>query len=147
MNDTDDRQAIDALVLAFFAVFDNRGGRRPRLGALHELCLPECVIVKAGPDGPTIYGLEAFVAPRAALLMGGELTNFYEEEVEGRTDLFGGVAQRFCVYRKAGVLNGTAFAARGMKAFQFVKLPGGWRISAFAWEDERPGLAIPDQAV
>jgi hypothetical protein len=141
-----DRQAIDALVRAFFAVFDNRGGLF-RSGTLHELCLPECVIVKAGPDGPAICGLEAFIAPRAALLTSGELTDFFEEEVEGRTDLFGGVAQRFCVYRKAGVLNCKAFRARGMKAFQFVKTQGGWRISAFAWEDERPGLAIPELAV
>ncbi|MFO1392272.1 MAG: hypothetical protein U1F09_00730 [Steroidobacteraceae bacterium] len=147
MNDVTDRQAIDALVRAFFAVFDNRDGRRPRLGALHELCLPECVIVKAGPDGPAIYGLDAFIAPRAALLTSGELTDFFEEEVEGRTDLFGGVAQRFCVYRKGGVLNGKAFSARGMKTLQFVRTQDGWRISAFAWEDERPGLAIPELAV
>jgi hypothetical protein len=147
MNHMTDRQAIDALVQAFFAVFDNRDGRRPRLGALHELCLSECVIVKAGPDGPAICGLEAFIAPRAALLTSGELTDFFEEEVEGRTDLFGGVAQRFCVYRKAGVLNGTAFSAQGMKTLQFVKTLGGWRISAFAWEDERPGHAIAELAV
>ena len=141
MNDVDDRFAIDDLVRAFFAVFDNRAGRRPRLEALHELCLPECVIVKSGAEGPVIYGLEAFIAPRAALLTSGELTEFYEEEVNGRTDLFGGVAQRFCLYGKSGVLNGEAFRARGMKTLQFVKTANGWRISAFAWEDERPGLA------
>lgn len=66
MTELDDRAEIDAQVAAFFAVFDNRGGRRPRLGALHELCLPECVIVKGSAEGPTICGLEAFIAPRAA---------------------------------------------------------------------------------
>lgn len=143
MTELDDRAEIDAKVAAFFAVFDNRGGRRPRLGALHELCLPECVIVKGSAEGPIICGLEAFIAPRAALLTSGELTEFCEEEVRGRTDLFGSVAQRFCEYRKTGVLNGQAFSARGMKTLQFVRLDSGWKISAFAWEDERPGLAIP----
>lgn len=146
MTELEDRQAIDALVQSFFAVFDNRGGRRPRLGALHEMCLPECVITKGSAEGPTICGLEAFIAPRAALLTSGELTEFFEEEVSGRTDLFGGVAQRFSLYRKAGVLNGVAFSARGIKVLQFVKTDAGWRISAFAWEDEREGLAISAQA-
>jgi hypothetical protein len=146
MTEAEDRRAIEEVVRAFFAVFDNRGGRRPRLGALHELCLPECVIAKGSAEGPTICGLEAFIAPRAALLTRGELAEFFEEEVEGRTDLFGGVAQRFCVYRKAGVLNGEPFGARGMKTLQLVKTAAGWKISAFAWEDERPGLEVPGRS-
>lgn len=143
--DLEERAAIDALVRAFFAVFDNRGGRRPRLGELRELCRPECVITKSEPSGLTVTGLEAFIAPRAGLLSGGRLVDFFEEEVSGRTDLFGGVAQRISVYRKAGVLDGVAFSARGVKTLQFVRTADGWRISAVAWEDERPGLPIPEE--
>jgi len=142
--DLDDRRAIDALVRAFFAVFDNRRGRRPRLGALHELCLPECVITKSDLSGLTVTRLEAFIAPRAELLSGGRLVEFFEEEVSGRTDLFGRVAQRLSVYRKSGVLDGVAFSARGVKTLQFVRTADGWRISAVAWEDERAGLSIPE---
>jgi hypothetical protein len=145
VTESDDRAAIDACVGAFYAVFDTRGGRRPRLGALHELCLPECVITRVDAEGPVVCGLTAFIAPRAALLTSGELVEFYEEEVRSRTDVFGGVAQRFSLYRKAGVLRGAAFTGQGMKCLQFVKTGDGWRISAFAWEDERPGLEIPAQ--
>jgi hypothetical protein len=143
VSESEERQAIERVVQEFFAVFDNRGGRRPRLGVLHDICLPQCVIVKGGADGPVIYGLEAFIAPRAALLTGSELTEFHEQEVSGRTDLFAGVAQRCCVYRKSGVLYGEAFNARGVKVLQLVKTADGWRISAVAWEDERPGFEIP----
>jgi hypothetical protein len=146
VSEQDDRRDIDELVRAFFAVFDNRGGRRPRLGALHELCLAECVVTKGSAEGPTVCELEAFIAPRAALLTRGELTEFCEEEVNGRTDAFGGVAQRWCIYRKSGVLSGVAFRARGIKTLQLVKTEAGWRISAFAWEDERTGLEIPGLA-
>lgn len=147
MNEVEDRRAIDALVNAFFGVFDNRGGRRPKFGELHELCLPECVITRGGIDGPTICGLEAFIAPRASLLTNDELKDFHEAEVTARTDLFGGIAQRFCVYRKSGVLNGVAFSAQGKKALQLVKTAAGWKISALAWEDERDGLEIPTDAI
>jgi hypothetical protein len=143
MTEAEDRAAIDAVVRAFFAVFDNRGGKRPRLGALHELCLPECVTTRGSAEGPTTCGLESFIAPRAALLTSGELAEFCEEEVAAHTDIFGGVAQRICVYRKSGVLNGSAFRAQGVKTLQLVKTAAGWKISAFAWEDERPGLEVP----
>lgn len=145
MRDIEERQAIDALVSMFFAVFDNRGGRRPRLNTLYDICLPQCVITKSGPGGLTVMGLDAFIEPRAALLSGGGLTEFFEEEVSGRTEVFGGVAQRLSVYRKAGVLDGIAFAARGMKTLQFARAADGWRISAVAWEDEREGLPIPER--
>jgi hypothetical protein len=143
VTESDDRAEIDARVSAFYGVFENRGGRPPRLSALYELCLPECVITRVGVEGPAVCGLEAFIAPRAALLTGGELVEFHEEEIRSRTDLFGGVAQRFSLYRKAGVLRGEAFAGQGMKCLQFVKTAEGWRISAVAWEDERPGLEVP----
>ena len=143
-SDVDDRRAIEALVRAFFAVFDNRGGRRPRLGELHELCVAECVITKSELSGLTVMGLEAFIAPRAELLSGGRLVEFFEEEVAGRTEQFGGIAQRISVYRKSGVLDGVAFAARGVKTMQLVRTADGWRISAVAWEDERAALPIPE---
>jgi hypothetical protein len=36
-------------------------------------------------------------------------------------------------------------ATRVIKNLQFVRLDGRWWISALAWDDERPGLAIPDR--
>ena len=37
------------------------------------------------------------------------------------------------------------FTARGMISTQFVQTPAGWKTSATAWDDERPGLSIPEQ--
>jgi hypothetical protein len=46
------------------------------------------------------------------------------------------VAHRFSTYEKRGVRDGTPFAARGRIATQFVRTPGGWRITSMAWDDE-----------
>jgi hypothetical protein len=56
--------------------------------------------------------------------------------------IFGNVAHRFSAYAKAGISDGTSFEARGVITTQFVKTLGGWKISAMAWDDERPGLSI-----
>ena len=85
----DDKRSIAAVVEAFFRVFDNRNGITPALDALYELCIAECVIVKAVAGEPTIYSLCDFIEPRARLLKGGGLVDFFEEEVWESTDQFG----------------------------------------------------------
>jgi hypothetical protein len=142
MDAGDDKQAIDALTRAFFGVFSNRGGERARLDVLYELCLAEVVIVKTCADAPTVYNLDEFIEPRARLLNEGNLREFFEEESAERTDIFGSVAQRFCSYRKSGLLDGEPFEAKGMKCLQFVKSSGRWLISAVAWDDERDGNLV-----
>jgi len=142
MNSSDDKQAIDALTRAFFGLFSNREGKRAELDVLYKLCLPEAVIVKTCADAPTIYNLREFIEPRARLLNEGSLREFFEEELAERTEIFGGVAQRFCSYRKSGFLDGEPFEAKGMKSLQFVKSSGRWLISAVAWDDERDGNLV-----
>ena len=133
--ETADRHAIDALAAAFFAAFSNAHGRRADLAALHALCLPQALVVKAIGSHPEACDLAAFIAPRDALLNGGRLRDFSEQEIEARTDLFGNIAQRWCRYRKAGVLDGLAFDAEGWKSLQCVRTPHGWRIAAVIWDD------------
>ena len=129
---------IDALVAAFFAVFDNRDGVRADLDQLRTLCIAQALLIKAVGPTPDICDLDAFIAPRERLLNAGTLVDFHEQELSARTEIFGNVAQRWCRYRKAGVLDGRAFATEGMKGLQFLRTPQGWRISAVLWDDE-PG--------
>jgi RimJ/RimL family protein N-acetyltransferase len=135
-----DEAKIAGLVSTFFAAFTTGPDVDARLQGLRQVFLPEAVILRT--DGPelAVYDVDGFIAPRQALLTSGGLQEFREWEVSGRTDLSGGIAQRFSSYAKAGVRDGRAFSARGTKTLQFVRTPAGWRISAVAWTDE------PDQA-
>jgi len=138
----DDKEAIDSVIRSFFAVFTNTGGTTPELDRLHELCLPECTIVKTCGRDPEIYSISDFIEPREALLNGGGLVDFVEREIEERTDIFGDIAQRLSIYQKSGVLEGQPFSTRGLKTFQLIRTSSGWKISAAAWDDERPGLTV-----
>ena len=130
-----DAAGIDALASAFFDVFDNRGGVRVDLDRLRTLCIAEALLVKAVGAAPQACGLDAFIAPREQLLNAGALVDFHEEELSAHTEIFGNIAQRWCRYRKAGVLEGVGFATEGMKGLQFLRTPQGWRISAVLWDD------------
>jgi hypothetical protein len=136
-----DRAVLAGLVRTFFAAFTSGPGSAGRLDALREAFLPAAVIVRTCGGEPAVYSVDTFITPRQALLTGGALTDFSEWEVDGRTDVFGDIAQHFCTYAKAGVQDGVPFTGRGKKSIIFVRTPQGWRISAAAWDDERAGLS------
>ena len=140
-----DKAILDRMTRSFLQAFSPGEDGRVSLGLLRNLFLPEAVIIKACGPTPEVYSLEAFIAPREKLLNDGTLTEFREEEVTARTDIFGNMACRLSVYRKQGRLNGQAFATNGMKTLHFVRTSAGWRMSALAWDDERAGLTIPDR--
>jgi hypothetical protein len=141
-----DQAALDVLVREFLDAFSNARGQVPNVRRLYELVLSSAVIVKATGGAPEVYSLRDFVEPRQVLLTGGTLLDFEEAEVSARTHVAGDVAQRYSVYRKAGVQAGRSFETRGVKLWQFVRMPAGWRVSALAWDDERDGLTVPEQA-
>ena len=128
---------IDSIVRVFFDAFTSGPDVALRLERMRGLFLPQAVIVRTCGAVPTVYDVEAFIAPRRDLLTGGTLTDFREWEVSGHTEIFGAVAQRWSTYAKEGVQDGQHFTGRGAKTLQFVRTPQGWRISAAAWDDER----------
>ncbi|HEV7779642.1 MAG TPA: hypothetical protein VGO58_00170 [Chitinophagaceae bacterium] len=135
-------QLLDELTGRFFGLFSNKDGITPGIDDIDELFIPGAVIIKNTGTAPEIYTLEKFAAPRKKILTDGTLVDFSEEEISGRTEIFGNIAHRFCSYKKSGILSGQAFETKGMKTIQFIKTPGGWKISSLAWDDEREGLTI-----
>lgn len=137
-----DRDAIADIVRTFFAAFTSGPESAARLDALRAVFLPGAVIVRTCGLTPAVYDVDAFLAPRQALLTDGTLVDFHEWELSGRTDVFGDIAQHFCSYAKEGVQDGAPFTGRGRKTIQLVRTRGGWRICAAAWDDERDGLPL-----
>ena len=75
-------------------------------------------------------------------MQSGTLTRFHESEISESTVIFGNVAHRFSAHSKSGTSGGIGFEARAMITTQFVHTPIGWKMSAMAWDYERPGLSM-----
>jgi ribosomal-protein-serine acetyltransferase len=131
-----DAQAIDEITHRFFAAFGNAGGHAANIDDLYRILIPQAVIVSNSGDSPIVYNVESFVEPRRALLGNGTLSDFREWETSGRTDVFGNIAQRAGTYAKSWTAGGRSFEQTGAKTLQFIRTPEGWRISAFAWDDD-----------
>jgi hypothetical protein len=135
----DDGAQIDALTRRFLSAFTNRDGVIPTLPALpHYFMLDATVRVADALGTITTTGLHGFIAPRAELLVGGRLKDFEEHETESRTEIRGGIAQRWLRYAKRGTLDGVAFEGAGTKALQFVRTARDWKIASLLWTDDSP---------
>jgi hypothetical protein len=136
---------LRALIEAFFGAVSFEEGSRPDYGRIRELVVPGGLLIKNSGEAPEIATVDAFIAPRQAVVDSGELTSFAEFETHAITEVFGQVAHRLSSYGKRGVSGGEPFEGAGVISTQFVLTPGGWRISSMAWDDERPGLEIPER--
>ena len=147
MNDQQNRSKVkaelDQLSAGFFRAVSFETGGAPHYQNIRALFIDSGLLIKNSGPGPEVLGLDGFIESRQAQVASGELTRFHEAELSETTGIFGNVAQRFSAYEKSGILNGSSFATRGMISTQFILTPTGWRMSAMAWDDERPGLSIP----
>jgi hypothetical protein len=139
----DAKSEIDRLMTEFFRAVSFREGERPTYAELYNLFIETGLLIKNSAAEPEISNISQFIEPREKSVSTGELTAFREVELSEITEIFGNVGQRFSTYGKSGVLNGAPFEARGMISTQFIRTPAGWKISAMAWDDERPNLTIP----
>ncbi|MFI8279603.1 GNAT family N-acetyltransferase [Streptomyces sp. NPDC085929] len=126
---------LDRLMGVFVGAFTNTGDRRPDLGVIRDVFIPQGRIIANVGDEPVIYDLDAFIEPRQKMLTDGTLTEFSEWEVTERTEIFGSIAHRFSAYRKSGFHNGRWFEGSGHKTTQFVRTASGWKMSSLAWDD------------
>lgn len=147
MNSTDRgavKAELDKLTAEFFRAVSFEEGATPPYENLHALFIEAGLLIKNSGTTPEISTVSRFIEPRLVSVRSGELTRFNEMELSETTRIFGNVAHRFNSYAKSGTMKGIPFEARGMISTQFILTPSGWKISAMAWDDERPGLSIPE---
>ena len=135
---------LTGLVSEFLSAVSFGPFAKPSYGRIPALFIERGLLVKNVGSIPEISSVQEFIALREALVASGMLTRFNESELSHATVIFGNVAHRFSGYAKSGTSGGTHFAARGVITTQFVNTPAGWKISAMAWDDERPGLSVPE---
>ena len=133
----DDHAQIDALTRRLLGAFTNREGVIPTLPALPHYFMLDATVRVADTLGTVVTtDIHGFIGPRADLLAHGRLVDFEEHETESRTDVHGGIAQRWLRYAKRGTLDGVAFEGAGTKSLQFVRTERGWKIASLVWTDD-----------
>lgn len=131
-----DKQSIDDIVKTFFSIFTNSNKKKTDWNTIHNICIPQTIIIKKEGIAEEIYTINTFIEPRKKILSDGTLSEFEEMETAEETKITGSIAQRSSAYKKSGYINGKYFEGEGNKFFQFIKTADGWKINSVIWEDE-----------
>jgi hypothetical protein len=138
-------EPLAALIDRFLRAVSFETGSTPAYDDIRALFIDGGKLIKNSGETPEVATVEEFIAPRQALVDSGALTCFEELELADTTEVFGNIAHRLSTYSKSGTQHGVAFAARGVISTQFIRTPAGWKMSSMAWDDERPGLVLPER--
>lgn len=131
-------EALESLVRAFYAAFDNRGGRVPTVDSVTSLFADRAIIAMRKGDGFEFATPRQFALPRVELLIGPSLKDFHEWETANETRVDASLAVRTSRYEKRGTMDGQPYAGTGTKSFNFIDVEGRWRILSLAWADDAP---------
>jgi hypothetical protein len=140
---TDVSAELRGLIDEFFGAVSFEIGQRPAYARISGLFIDGGKLIRNSSEVPEISSVDEFIASREKLFDSGALTSFEEIETAETTEIFGNIAHRLSTYQKRGTMQGETIEGRGVISTQFVRTPSGWKMSSMAWDDERPGLAIP----
>lgn len=142
----DRRNGVNQAAAQFFAAVSFDEGGAPRLDELRGLFIERGMLINRSGDEPVLFTVDEFITTRRASLGAGGVTRYRVTSMSETTEIFGGVAHRACAFVRAGVKGGQPFEVRGMIFMQMLFTAAGWRLSAVAWDDQRPGQALSGHA-
>lgn len=107
---------------------------------------PEARLVRTGidPDGSTfarVMSLDAYIENVEELL---KEVRFSEVELAHDAVVFGNVARLTSVYEFTWRSSNETRQGRGVNFFTLINEAGRWRIMSIVWDNERPGLSLPN---
>ena len=138
-----DDAAIKKAVADAYAAISFKEGEKPRYDSIQYFFIPQAQLINFIADTAQIFALNDFVKAFKNYIETGKVKLFQEEEIYGRTDQFGNIAQRISTY-KTYVNTMEIPTERGVNSFQLIKTKNGWRVSSIIWDVEDKNLPIPD---
>jgi hypothetical protein len=137
-----DDAAIKKAVDDAYASLTYKKGDDARLDSIIRYFIPQATLINYIGDTAQILSISDFVKAYKNYIKTTNIQSFREQEIYGRTDQFGNIAQRISAYKT--YVNSSDFVKeRGVNSFQLIKTPEGWKVSSIIWQVEKTGLDIP----
>ena len=118
-------------------------GSKPNYENMQTAFIPQAQLINYITYTAQILSINDFTRAFKNYVETTKIETFQEQEIYGRTDQFGKIAQRISSY-KTYVNSLDVVKERGVNSFQLIKTPQGWKVSSIIWDVEKSGLIIPD---
>ncbi len=118
-------------------------GKQAAFDSIQYAFIPQAQLINYITDTAQILSINDFVKAYKNYIETSRITSFSEEEIYGRTDQFGNIAQRISSFKT--YINRTYMPGeRGVNSFQLIKTKDGWKVSSIIWDIESKNLPIPN---
>lgn len=138
-----DDAAIKKAVDDAYAAISFKNSDTSKFNTIKDYFIPQAQLINYISDTAQILSISNFVKAFRNYVKTTNIQAFQEQEMYGRTDQFGNIAQRISSYKTyINVLD--IVKERGVNSFQLIKTPQGWKVSGIIWDVEKTNLKIPD---
>ena len=138
---------VDHLVASLYDVISGPPGQRdwPRF---RSLFLPDGRLAAIRPEKPGSKGDVVYVTPDMYAERDDpyfKAHGFFERSIANRVEVFGNLVQVWSTYESRNAKTDAKPFARGVNAFQIVHARGRYWIASILYDEERPGLTLPEK--
>lgn len=149
-----DVDSVEHLVSAIYDVISGPAGKPRDWDRFRALFLPDGRLGVIRADAPPKDDLPArksdvyFRAPELYAERNGayfKTNGFFERGIANRIEEFGNLIQVWSTYESRHTEADAKPFARGINSFQIVHAQGRYWIANIMWDDERPGLTLPQK--
>lgn len=149
-----DVDTVDHLVASLYDVISGAGGQPRDWARFRALFLPDGRLGVIRPEMPAKRGAPArkgdavFLTPDMFAQRDDpyfKTHGFFERSIANRVEEFGNLVQVWSTYESRHDAHDAQPFARGINSIQIVQAHGRFWVASILWDEERPGLALPER--
>jgi hypothetical protein len=149
-----DVDTVEHLVSSLYDVISGPAGKPRDWERFRALFLPEGRLVVIRADAPAkenqparksdaLFRTPDMYAERNAPYF--KTNGFFERGIANRIEEFGNLVHVWSTYESRHAMTDSAPFARGINSIQIVHAQGRFWLASITWDDERPGLTLPEK--
>jgi hypothetical protein len=134
---------IETVVTSLYKSISFKKGKYPDLQKLKTLFIKEARLIRTDKDDYKVMSVDEFTGNLKKQIEAGGFKEFREYEINGKIDLFGGIAQVFSGYEADFETVEGRMKTKGINSIQLVERNNEWKVVTILWygEDEENKVA------
>jgi hypothetical protein len=149
-----DVDTVDHLVASLYEVISGAAGKPRDWDRFRSLFLPDGRLGVVRPealatkDAPARTGDAVFLTPDMYVQRDDpyfKANGFFERSIANRLEVFGNLVHVWSTYESRHAEHDSRPFARGINSIQIVHAQGRFWIASVLWDEERPGLVLPQK--
>jgi hypothetical protein len=149
-----DVDTLDHLLASLYDAISGPAGKPRDWDRFRSLFLPDGRLgvirpeIAATRDAPAHKGDIAFLSPDMYVQRDDpyfKTHGFFEHSIRNRVEEFGNLVEVWSTYESRHAANDDKPFARGVNSLQIVHAQGRFWIASVLWDEERPGVTLPEK--